>query len=42
MPQLQIDDRCVDFDEGGTVLDAARAAGIHIPTLCHHRVLRLC
>lgn len=36
MPQLQIDDRCVDFDEGGTVLDAARAAGIHIPTLCHH------
>jgi predicted molibdopterin-dependent oxidoreductase YjgC len=22
--------------EGGTVLDVAKAAGIHIPTLCHH------
>ena len=36
MPQLQIDEQCVDFVEGDTVLDAARAAGIRIPTLCHH------
>ena len=36
MPQLLIDDQHVDFVEGETVLDAARAAGIHVPTLCHH------
>ena len=36
MPQLLIDERCFDFVDGDTVLDAARAAGIRIPTLCHH------
>lgn len=35
MPQLTIDDRTVLVPEGATVLDAARAAGIDVPTLCH-------
>ena len=32
---LTIDGRAVEAREGMTVLDAARAAGIEIPTLCH-------
>lgn len=32
---LTIDGRTVEAREGATVLDAARAAGIEIPTLCH-------
>jgi ferredoxin len=35
MPKLRIDDQFVDVPEGATVLDAANAAGIAIPTLCH-------
>jgi len=33
---LQIDGKAVLAREGMTVLDAARSAGISIPTLCHH------
>jgi predicted molibdopterin-dependent oxidoreductase YjgC len=33
---LTINNRRVVTTEGSTVLEAARAAGIHIPTLCHH------
>ena len=33
---LQIDGKAVKATEGMTVLQAARAAEIHIPTLCHH------
>ncbi|MDP2647183.1 MAG: 2Fe-2S iron-sulfur cluster-binding protein [Desulfobacterales bacterium] len=36
---LQIDGRQVQAAEGMTVLEAARAAGISIPTLCHHEKL---
>jgi bidirectional [NiFe] hydrogenase diaphorase subunit len=36
---LQIDGRAVAAKAGMTVLDAARAAGISIPTLCHHERL---
>ena len=36
MPQLRIDNQPVDFTEGQTILQAATAAGIRIPTLCHH------
>jgi bidirectional [NiFe] hydrogenase diaphorase subunit len=36
---LQIDGREVEAKEGMTVLDAARSAGIFIPTLCHHEEL---
>jgi bidirectional [NiFe] hydrogenase diaphorase subunit len=36
---LQIDGRDVQATEGQTVLEAARAAGIEIPTLCHHEAL---
>lgn len=37
---LQIDGRDVEADEGMTVLEAARSAGISIPTLCHHEKLK--
>lgn len=36
---LQIDGREVTAREGMTVLEAARKAGISIPTLCHHEKL---
>ncbi|MFI5167126.1 MAG: 2Fe-2S iron-sulfur cluster-binding protein [Thermoanaerobaculales bacterium] len=36
---LTIDDRAAKAREGATVLDAARATGVHIPTLCHHEAL---
>ena len=35
MPRLSIDGREVTVPAGATVLDAARAAGIEVPTLCH-------
>jgi bidirectional [NiFe] hydrogenase diaphorase subunit len=34
--RVTIDGREVQVDEGTTVLEAARAAGVAIPTLCHH------
>jgi NADH dehydrogenase/NADH:ubiquinone oxidoreductase subunit G len=34
--RLQIDARPVEAREGMTLLEAARSAGIAIPTLCHH------
>ncbi len=33
--EMEIDGRVVEAGEGGTVLDAAEAVGIEIPTLCH-------
>jgi bidirectional [NiFe] hydrogenase diaphorase subunit len=39
MPTLTIDGRTVRVPEGASVLDAVRAAGVHIPTLCHHAAL---
>ena len=36
---LQIDGREVQAKEGMTILEAARGAGIGIPTLCHHEKL---
>jgi len=36
---LQIDGKEVKAKEGMTVLEAARSAGISIPTLCHHENL---
>jgi bidirectional [NiFe] hydrogenase diaphorase subunit len=36
---LQIDGKEVKAKEGMTVLEAARSAGIFIPTLCHHEKL---
>ncbi len=35
MPTLTINDITVQAPEGSTLLEAARTAGIHIPTLCH-------
>jgi NADH dehydrogenase/NADH:ubiquinone oxidoreductase subunit G len=37
--RLQIDGKTVSAAEGMTLLDAARNAGIEIPTLCHHEKL---
>lgn len=37
--RLTIDGREVEADEGVTVLDAARRAGIKIPTICDHKDL---
>src|SRR3972149_6861594 len=37
---LQIDGRDVEAEEGMTVLEAARSAGIFIPTLCNHEKLK--
>lgn len=48
MIELTINGRPVELPEGGTLLDAARMAGVHIPTLCHypglpsHSVCRMC
>ncbi len=36
---LKIDGKDVTAREGMTVLEAAKSAGIHIPTLCHHEAL---
>lgn len=36
---VQIDGKEVKATEGMTILDAARSAGIDIPTLCHHEKL---
>ncbi len=35
MPKLRIDNREIDVPDGSTVLEAARAAGVDIPTLCY-------
>jgi NADH dehydrogenase/NADH:ubiquinone oxidoreductase subunit G len=35
--QLAIDDRTITFQDGQTVLEAARQNGIRIPALCYHR-----
>ncbi len=32
---LTINNTVVEIDEGATILDAAKKAGMHIPTLCH-------
>ena len=37
---LQIDGREVKAEEGMTILEAARSAGIDIPTLCYHEKLK--
>lgn len=37
--RMQIDNQEVEVTEGMSVLDAARKAGISIPTLCHHEAL---
>ena len=36
---LIIDNQKVEAEAGDTILDATKAAGIHIPTLCYHRAL---
>ena len=36
MPTVTIDDITVEVEQGATILDAARKAGIWIPALCDH------
>ena len=38
--RLTIDGRAVEVEPGTTVFDAARAAGIEVPVLCHDPGLR--
>jgi iron-only hydrogenase group A len=48
MIRLTVNGRSVEVNDGATLLDAARDAGIHIPTLCYyprlpsHAVCRMC
>jgi len=39
MVTLTVDGKTVRVAEGATVLEAARAAGVHVPTLCHMEAL---
>ena len=39
MPELEIDGVAVQVEQGRMVLDAARKAGVEIPTLCYHEAL---
>jgi NADH-quinone oxidoreductase subunit G len=36
---LTIDEREVDVEEGATILEAAEAAGVYVPTFCYHKRL---
>lgn len=48
MIKLTVNGRAVEVNNGATLLDAARVAGVHIPTLCYyprlpsHAVCRMC
>ncbi|MRR38926.1 2Fe-2S iron-sulfur cluster binding domain-containing protein, partial [bacterium] len=35
MISLTIDGRPIEVEEGSSILDAAKAANVHIPTLCY-------
>jgi bidirectional [NiFe] hydrogenase diaphorase subunit len=39
MATLTIDNRTVEIEDRATILDAARKAGVDIPTLCYHEAL---
>src|SRR5256886_3561260 len=41
MPALQIDGHKISIEAGRTILDAARQAGIEIPTLCWYPKLSI-
>lgn len=36
---LTINDKQIESSQGSTVLEAAKEAGMYIPTLCHHQFL---
>ncbi|MFD1195229.1 [FeFe] hydrogenase, group A [Seohaeicola saemankumensis] len=36
MIMLSVNGRQVELDEGSSLLDAAKAAGVHVPTLCYY------
>jgi len=36
VPTVTIDDIQVEVEQGATILDAAKKAGVWVPTLCHH------
>jgi bidirectional [NiFe] hydrogenase diaphorase subunit len=40
MISVTVDDKTVIVKKGTTILDAARLAGVSIPTLCHHPALK--
>lgn len=40
MIKLSIDNRAIEVENGETILGAARANGVSIPTLCYHEALK--
>ena len=36
MITLTVNGRAIECNDGSTLLDAAREAGVYIPTLCYH------
>ena len=42
MIKITIDGKVIDVNEGTTILDAARQAGVDIPTLCHYEKISPC
>jgi iron-only hydrogenase group A len=36
MIRITVNDHSVELNDGSTLLDATRAAGVYVPTLCHH------
>jgi NADP-reducing hydrogenase subunit HndD len=36
MVTVSVNGRQVEVEDGATLLDAAKVAGVHVPTLCHH------
>ncbi len=41
MIKITINDKEIELEQPGTILEAARGAGIKIPTLCHHDWLKM-
>ncbi|MDH4223474.1 MAG: 2Fe-2S iron-sulfur cluster-binding protein, partial [candidate division Zixibacteria bacterium] len=41
MVSLTIDDKIVEVEDGQTILEAAKKAGIDIPTFCWHPKLKI-
>ena len=41
MAQIEIDGKALTVADGGTIMDAAEAAGIYIPRFCYHKKLSI-
>ena len=41
MAQIEIDGKALTVADGGTIMDAAEAAGVYIPRFCYHKKLSI-